>query len=130
MIASFYIFLYDKESQSIYINYLAIAINLSGVYFLFGQSFIKPKSIGILKITDEKVEFDKNGLNKSILFGLAFVVRLTDDVTELPTGARRNEGSCGPPCTARTSASAVASRNSRTNRFYKTSFCLERMVLK
>ena len=67
MIASFYIFLYDKESQSIYINYLAIAINLSGVYFLFGQSFIKPKNIGILKITDEKVEFDKNGLNKSIM---------------------------------------------------------------
>ena len=67
MISTFYVFLFDKENQNIYLKYLALAIYLSGIYFLFGQSFIKPKKIGIIKISSEKIEFEKNRLKKSIL---------------------------------------------------------------
>ena len=66
LISTFYIFLYDKENLNIYFKYLALAIYTSGIYFLFGQSFIKPKKIGNIKISTEKIEFDINGLNNSI----------------------------------------------------------------
>ncbi|WP_054560256.1 hypothetical protein [Croceitalea dokdonensis] len=66
LISTFYIFLYDKENLNVYFKYLALAIYTSGIYFLFGQSFIKPKKIGNIKISTEKIEFDINGLNNSI----------------------------------------------------------------
>ncbi len=66
LISTFYIFLYDKENLNVYLKYLALAIYISGIYFLFGQSFIKPKKIGYIKISTEKIEFDVNGVNKSI----------------------------------------------------------------
>jgi hypothetical protein len=66
LISTFYIFLYDKETQNIYFKYIALGIYIIGIYFLFGQSFIKPKKIGALKISTQKVDFKKNGLNKSI----------------------------------------------------------------
>ena len=66
LISTFYIFLYDKENQNIYFKYLAFGIYISGIYFLFGQSFIKPKKIGTLKISNKKIEFENSGLNKSI----------------------------------------------------------------
>lgn len=67
LVATLYLFLYDRENQNIYFKYLALTIYISGIYFLFGQSFIKPKKIGILKITTEKLEFEKNGLKRSIV---------------------------------------------------------------
>jgi len=66
LISTFYVFLYEKENQNIYLKYLALAIYTSGIYFLFGQSFIKPKKIGKLKISTERIEFNKNEENKSI----------------------------------------------------------------
>ncbi|MFD1292395.1 hypothetical protein ACFQ5N_00990 [Lutibacter holmesii] len=66
LISTFYVFLYDKENQNIYLKYLALSIYISGIYFLFGQSFIKPKKIGYLKITTDRIEFNKNGVNKII----------------------------------------------------------------
>ena len=66
MISGFYIFMYDKESQNIYLKYFALAIYLSGIYFLFGQSFIKPKKIGKLKISTERIEFNENDESKSV----------------------------------------------------------------
>ena len=58
--------MYDKENQNIYLKYLAFGIYASGIYFLFRQYFIKPKKIGTLKISTEKIDFEKEGLNKSI----------------------------------------------------------------
>lgn len=66
LISTFYIFLYDNENLNVYLKYLALAIFISGIYFLCGQYFIKPKKIGNIKISTEKIEFDINGLNKSI----------------------------------------------------------------
>lgn len=50
----------------LYLKYLALAIYTSGLYFLFGQSFIKPRKIGNLKISTDRIEFNENGENKSI----------------------------------------------------------------
>ncbi|CDF80942.1 conserved hypothetical protein [Formosa agariphila KMM 3901] len=66
VISIFYVFLYDKDSQNIYLKYLALAVYLSGIYFLFGKSFIKPKKIGVLKLSTEKIEFEENGETKNI----------------------------------------------------------------
>jgi len=66
VVSTFYIFLYDRENQNLHFKYSALAIYTSGIYFLFGHSFIKPKKIGTLKISNKKIEFDNNGLNKSI----------------------------------------------------------------
>lgn len=66
MISTLYIFLYDIEYQNVYIRYLALGTYASGIYFLFGRSFIKPKIIGHLKISIETVHIQNNGLNKSI----------------------------------------------------------------
>lgn len=66
LISTFYVFLYDKENQNIYLKYLALAIYTSGIYFLFGQSFIKPKKIGKLKISTDRVEFNENNENRNI----------------------------------------------------------------
>jgi len=65
-ISGFYIFMYDKETQNIYLKYLGLAIYLSGIYFLFGQSFIKPKKLGELKISTDRIEFKVGDNNKSI----------------------------------------------------------------
>ena len=64
LISTFYVFLY--ENQNVYLKYLAFVIYVSGIYFLYGQSFIKPKKIGNIKISTEQIEFELNGLNKSI----------------------------------------------------------------
>ncbi len=66
LISAFYVFLYDKESHNIYLKYLALAIYASGIYFLFRQPFMKPKKIGNLKISTDRIEFNENGENKNI----------------------------------------------------------------
>nr|WP_299036258.1 hypothetical protein [uncultured Tenacibaculum sp.] len=66
MISGFYIFMYDKENQNIYLKYLSLAIYASGIYFLFGQSFLKPKKIGRLKISTDRIEFKMSDNNKNI----------------------------------------------------------------
>ena len=66
LISTFYVFLYDKENQNIYLKYLAFAIYTSGIYFLFGQPFLKPKKIGKLKISTNRIEFNQNDENKNI----------------------------------------------------------------
>ena len=66
LISTFYIFLHDKDNQNIYLKYLALIILLFGVYFLFGQSFIKPKQIGKLKISTERIAFERSDENKNI----------------------------------------------------------------
>ncbi|MEL4309156.1 hypothetical protein [Joostella sp. CR20] len=65
-ISTFYIFIYDRESQNIYLWYLALAIYLFGAYFLFGQFLIKPKRIGKLTISTQRIEFNVNDENVSI----------------------------------------------------------------
>ena len=66
LISTFYIFLHEKDNQNIYLEYLALIILLFGVYFLFGQSFIKPKQIGKLKISTERIAFERSDENKNI----------------------------------------------------------------
>ena len=66
-ISTLYFFLYEKEYQNIYFKYLALVIFISGIYFLINKSFIKPKKIGIVIISTEKIEFELNGLCKSIV---------------------------------------------------------------
>ncbi len=66
MVSGFYIFIYNKESQNIYLKYLSLGIYVSGIYFLFGQSFIKPKKIGKLKISVDRIEFNVGNENKKI----------------------------------------------------------------
>ncbi|MEA1787750.1 hypothetical protein U1E44_16760 [Arenibacter sp. GZD96] len=66
LFSTFYIFFYDKENQNTYLKYLALTIYLLGTYFLFGQSLIKPKKIGNLKISTNIIEFIENGEIKSI----------------------------------------------------------------
>lgn len=65
-ISIFYVFAYYQESQNIYLKYVALIILLFGVYFLFGQPFIKPKQIGKLKISTDRIEFNQNNENKKI----------------------------------------------------------------
>lgn len=65
-ISIFYVFAYYQESQNIYLKYVALIILLFGVYFLFGQPFIKPKQIGKLKISTDRIEFNQNKENKKI----------------------------------------------------------------
>lgn len=65
-ISTFYLFIYDNENLNPYFKYLAIAVWFLGFYFLFGQSFIKPKKNGNLKISTEKIEFSDNRAHKSI----------------------------------------------------------------
>ncbi|QXP71041.1 hypothetical protein H0I29_02800 [Polaribacter sp. R2A056_3_33] len=65
-ISGFYIFMYDKESQNVYLKYLALTIYLSGIYFIFGQSFMKPKKLGKLKISTDRIEFNVGNNNKII----------------------------------------------------------------
>jgi len=66
IISTFYIFLYDKENQTIYFKYLALVIYTSGIYFLFGHSLVKPRKIGNINISTEKIEFNENDVYKSI----------------------------------------------------------------
>jgi len=66
LISVFYLFFYDKENQNTYLKYLALVIYLSGIYFFLGKSFIKPKTIGNLKISTNRIEFNKDGEIKNI----------------------------------------------------------------
>ncbi|RXJ50661.1 hypothetical protein [Gelidibacter gilvus] len=61
-----YLFLIDKENQNIYLKYATFLIYLIGIYFLLGQSFIKPKTIGVFKISDNVIHIEKDGLNKNV----------------------------------------------------------------
>ncbi len=64
--AAFYIFLLDKENQNIYLKYIGLIILLFGAYFLFAQSFIKPKVIGVLRIFEDFMKIELNGVEKNI----------------------------------------------------------------
>ena len=64
--ATFYIFLLDKENQNIYLKYIALLIYLFGAYFLFAQSFIKPKKIGVFSMYEDFIKFELNGVEKTI----------------------------------------------------------------
>jgi len=64
--ANFYIFLTDKENHNIYLKYTALVILLFGIYFLFGQSILKPKVIGLFKISEKFITIKLNGIEKKI----------------------------------------------------------------
>ena len=64
--ATFYIFLLDKENQNIYLKYISLIIYLFGAYFLFAQSFIKPKIIGAFSMYEDFIKFELNGVEKTI----------------------------------------------------------------
>lgn len=66
LISAFYIFLYDKDNQNVYMKYLSLIIYISGIYFLFEHPFVKPKKIGILKISTNKIEFTEGSGNRII----------------------------------------------------------------
>ncbi len=66
LIATFYIFFVNKENQNIYLKYIALIIYLFGAYFLFAQSFIKPKIIGIFRMSENIIKFELNGVEKTI----------------------------------------------------------------
>lgn len=66
LIANFYIFLLDKENQNIYLKYISLLIILLGAYFIFGQSFIKPKVIGVFKLSEKLITIELNGVLKNI----------------------------------------------------------------
>ncbi|WP_445749560.1 hypothetical protein [Polaribacter sp.] len=66
LIANFYLFLLEKENQNIYLKFLSLIIILLGAYFLFGMSFIKPKVIGIFKLSEKHITIEINGVEKNI----------------------------------------------------------------
>jgi hypothetical protein len=55
LLAHFYFFLFDKENNNIYLKYLSFIILLFGAYFIFGESFKKPKVVGIFKIYEKHI---------------------------------------------------------------------------
>lgn len=61
-----YLFFIDKETQNLYLKYTALSIYLIGIFYLFGQSFIKPKTIGFFKISDGIIHIEKDGLKKNV----------------------------------------------------------------
>ncbi|MBA6153061.1 hypothetical protein [Gelidibacter maritimus] len=66
VLATVYLFLIDKERVNIYLKYAAFLAYLIGAFYLFGQSFIKPKTIGIFKISNGVIHIQKDGLTKNI----------------------------------------------------------------
>lgn len=66
LLTTAYLFFIDKENQNLYLKYAAFSIYLIGIYYLFGQSFIKPKTIGIFKISEGIIHMEKDGLNKNV----------------------------------------------------------------
>ncbi len=58
--------MFGKENQNIYLKYFALAIYVSGIYFLFGQSFRRPKKIRKLKISTDRIECNVGDENKNI----------------------------------------------------------------
>jgi hypothetical protein len=66
LLANFYIFLFDKENHSIYLKYLSMIILLFGAYFMFGESFKKPKIVGIFKIDEKHISIYLNGTENKI----------------------------------------------------------------
>ncbi|MBO3097400.1 hypothetical protein [Gelidibacter pelagius] len=66
LITTVYLFFIDKENQNIYLKYAAFLIYLIGIFYLFGQSFIKPKTIGVFKISDGIIHIEKDGLKKNV----------------------------------------------------------------
>jgi hypothetical protein len=66
LIANFYLFALDKENQNIYVKYISLIIVIFSAYSLFGMSFIKPKVIGILKLSEKLITVGLNGIEKDI----------------------------------------------------------------
>jgi len=66
VVSSFYLYSYDTKHENIYLTSLALAIHISGTYFLFKDFFIKPKKIGSLKISIDGIECNKNGKKNTI----------------------------------------------------------------
>ena len=64
--ATFYIFLIEKENRNLYLTNIGLIIYLLGAYFIFGLSFIKPKVIGIFKISEKLITIELNGIEKKI----------------------------------------------------------------
>lgn len=66
LLANFYIFLFDKENQNIYLKYISLIIILFGAYFIFGESFKRPKVVGIFKINEKHILLYLNGTENKI----------------------------------------------------------------
>lgn len=66
LLANFYIFLFDKENHNIYLKYLSLIIILFGAYFILGESFKKPKVVGIFKIYEKHISIYLNETENKI----------------------------------------------------------------
>lgn len=66
LFSTVYLFLIDKENQNLYLKYVAFSIYSIAIYYLFGPALIKPKTIGIFKISDGVIYLKKEEFHKTI----------------------------------------------------------------
>lgn len=66
LLANFYLFLHDKENQNIYLKYLSLIILLFGAFFILGQSFKKPKVVGIFNLSEKYISINLDGIENKI----------------------------------------------------------------
>ncbi|WP_396601655.1 hypothetical protein [Algibacter sp. R77976] len=66
LLANFYLFLYNKENQNIYLKYLSLIILLFGAYYIFGESFKKPKVVGVFKISEKYISINLDRIENKI----------------------------------------------------------------
>lgn len=60
IIVNLYIFLIEKENPNVYLKSISSIIYLLGLFFIFGQSFIKPKTMGIFETDDTSINLRLN----------------------------------------------------------------------
>ncbi len=68
VLAGLYSFFLIKHYPNLILKYASIVILLYGVYYLIAQSFLKPKSIGILEIDNNAIHLKLGEINKVIPF--------------------------------------------------------------
>lgn len=66
IISNLYIFLIEKDNQNVYLKSIAFVINILGLYILFGQSFIKPKTKGSFATADTSINLRLNETQHTI----------------------------------------------------------------
>ncbi|WP_146889630.1 hypothetical protein [Gelidibacter salicanalis] len=64
--AGFYSFFLIGHYLNLILKYASIVILLYGVYYLIAQSFLKPKSIGILEIANDAIHVKLGDITKII----------------------------------------------------------------
>lgn len=68
VLAGWYSFFLNKHYPNLILKYASIVILLYGVYYVIAQSFLKPKSIGILEIDNNAIHLKLGEINKVIPF--------------------------------------------------------------